>query len=52
MKRYKIVKVMRKTARRYTQETGLTISEAQRYIENDKKENPSVLRSMLIFTEQ
>jgi hypothetical protein len=52
MTRYKVFKLMKKSYRRYTLETGLTESEAQRYVQSDIKENGHNPKSMICYTRQ
>jgi hypothetical protein len=52
MKRFKIIKIMKQSGRRYTLETGLTESEAQRYVQRDIKENGHNPKKMICYTAQ
>jgi hypothetical protein len=52
MKRFKIFKLMKKSGRRYTLETGLTESEAQIYVQRDIKENGHSPTKMICYTAQ
>lgn len=52
MERFKTVRVYKNSGRRVTKDTGLTEKEAQAQVQEDMKNNPNALTSMLIYTKQ
>lgn len=49
---YKVFKLSKNTGRRRTIETGLTESEAQRYVQRDIQENGHNKLSIICYTKQ